>query len=253
MTASAWAQADPVPPPLAAAAGCPQVVTTEDYFRKRARRAAMGGHSDNEDAVGPGSGGAWPITHRTDNMAALQPYQAQGQAYPQPQQAYGINPYSPNMHPLQGAPVGQTMQAMQDMRLQLQQQQQLLHQQQLQHMQEQIQQQQEMLKRFTQMQHPPLDLADPAQDRFQPQAVQAQLAQQQPVAQPLTMQDQPQLLQPQCGFQSQAFSSYGGATQAMPPQPDPAPSTQNLQAQLQQLQEQQSLVQQQLDTLQRPS
>lgn len=239
--------------PAPASADLTQVVTTEDYFRNRARRAALGGHSDNEDAPGPSPGGGWPITNRGEMMTAVQPYQ--GHPFAQSQPAYAHNQYNPSMQTLQAAPVGQTMQAMQEMRLQLQQQQQLLHQQQLQHMQEQIQQQQEMLKRFTQIQ--PLPHADPpehTQDRFQPQAVQAQMAQQ-PVLQPLQMHEQPQLMQQQCGFQSPAYSSYGGASQAMPAQcgADQAPNTQTLQAQLQQLQEQQSLVQQQLDTLQRPS
>jgi hypothetical protein len=189
--------------------------------------------------------------HNTgENMMAIQPYQGQGHTFAHSPPAYTHNQYNPNMQTLQGAPVGQTLQAMQEMRLQLQQQQQMLHQQQLQHMQEQIQQQQEMLKRITQMQPLPHNGAD------HPFQAQAKLAQQ-PVPSPLQMQEQPQpqLLQPQCAFQPPAFPSYGAAGQAMPAQSgaDQAPSTQTLQAQLQQLQEQQSLVQQQLDTLQRPS
>jgi len=242
-----------------------QVVTTEDYFREKAREALAAVDSDdgapNRHVLS--STGSWPITAtNADGSFSFSPrpyahHMSQGFSS-QPNQGIPL---------LQVSPTEQTQQAIQRQMLQLQQQQQQVQQQQMQLMQQQIQHHQQEMQQFQmQQQQAPQALAQQSQQITQP-PVQPQLQQvapqqpyqgfprgQQAMIQAQGSQNQapaaappPMLMQQPAPFQS--FALY--PEKKLQINADPGQTPQQLQLQLQQLQQQQSFVQQQLESVQR--
>jgi len=242
-----------------------EVVTTEDYFREKAREALAAVDSDdgapNRHVLS--STGSWPITAtNADGSFSFSPrpyahHMSQGFSS-QPNQG---------IPPLQVSPTEQTQQAIQRQMLQLQQQQQQVQQQQMQLMQQQIQHHQQEMQQFQmQQQQAPQALAQQSQQITQP-PVQPQLQQvapqqpyqgfprgQQAMIQAQGSQNQapaaappPMLMQQPAPFQS--FALY--PEKKLQINADPGQTPQQLQLQLQQLQQQQSFVQQQLESVQR--
>jgi hypothetical protein len=237
------------------------VVTTEDYFREKAREAMTAVDSDDggPNRHAPSSAGGWPITATNSDGSFAYP--------PRPYAHHMSQGFSSQQN--QGIPAlqvsPQSPQDMQRQMLQLQQQQQQVQQQQMQLMQQQLQQHQLELRQFRmqQQQQSPQALGQLSQQITQltPLQPQQQLQQAPPPQsyQNFGNQNQPPPIRMQPQPQFPSFPRYGSEPKLQisadvgqaPISLDAGQTPQQLQFQLQQLQQQQSLVQQQLESVQR--